>query len=107
MGETAVLAEFLHKIRINFAPELVILFGSRARGEELKNSDFGLIIVSEKFRGKHFLERMSAIYEFWERDEDLNPLTYTPEEFEEKSKEIGIVSQALKEGIKLYQKHNH
>gem|GEM_PF-4438397 len=31
----------------------------------------------------------------------LVPLCYTPEEFEEKKKEIGIVRQAVEEGIDL------
>lgn len=40
------------------------------------------------------------IYE-WDGPVDLEPLCYTPEEFEKKKKQIGIVSEAVKEGIEI------
>ncbi|MCX8042481.1 MAG: nucleotidyltransferase domain-containing protein [Thermodesulfobacteriaceae bacterium] len=42
------IREFLDKLK-NIEPELVILFGSRARGDYLKSSDYDLIIVSKHF----------------------------------------------------------
>jgi len=45
------IEEFLKRVRERFEPKLILLFGSRARGEELKKSDYDLIVVSEKFRG--------------------------------------------------------
>jgi len=42
------------------------------------------------------------MYEFWNHYPlDIEPLCYTPEEFEKKKKQIGIVSRAVKEGIEL------
>lgn len=44
---------FLKKI---FSPEKIILFGSRVRGDHLKDSDFDLIVISDKFRNINFRE---------------------------------------------------
>jgi len=91
--------EFLDKVKINFNPELILLFGSRAREEHLKESDYDFIIVSKKFEGIHFLKRIEQILSFWNLDQDVDILPYTPEEFEKKKLEIGIVSEALKHGV--------
>jgi len=103
MGEerTGELEEFLKKVRIRFSLGVVILFGSRSRGEYLKQSDYDLIIVSKKFEGVHFLERIYQLLELWDCDADVDLLPYTPEEFEEKKGQIGIVKQAVEEGIEV------
>jgi len=49
---------FVRKVKERFGPAVIILFGSRARGEELKHSDYDLIVVSRKFEGMPFLERL-------------------------------------------------
>jgi len=69
---------FLAVISDKYSAEKVLLFGSRARGDYLINSDVDMIL--------------------------LEAICYTPEEFEEKKKEIGIVSEAVKEGIELIAK---
>jgi hypothetical protein len=60
-----------------------------------------LIIVSKKFEGVHFLERIYQLLELWDCDADVDLLPYTPEEFEEKKGQIGIVKQAVEEGIEV------
>ncbi|RLI73498.1 nucleotidyltransferase [Archaeoglobales archaeon] len=93
--------KFIEKINNKFKPCKIILFGSRARDNFLKNSDYDVIVVSDKFKGIHFLDRMKLIYEFWNKMEHLDVLCYTVEEFKRKEKEIGTVSKALEEGILL------
>jgi predicted nucleotidyltransferase len=67
------------------AERLVLLFGSRARGDALQDSD----------------ERATAVL----RDVDfpfaVDVLYYTPEEFERKRRELGVVSAAVEEGVAL------
>jgi len=65
MGEEGIieLEGFLEKVRRRFSPEAMILFGSRARDEHLKQSDYDLIIISKKFEGIHFLERIYQLLE--------------------------------------------
>jgi hypothetical protein len=98
---TGEIKEFLGKVHDKFHPEAVLLFGSRARGDFLKESDYDFIVVSKKFRDIHFLRRIELLLELWDYDWDVDILPYTPEEFETKRKEIGIVSEAVKQGILL------
>jgi predicted nucleotidyltransferase len=101
MGEKGArgIEKFVERVKERFRPRAIILFGSRARGDELKGSDYDLIVVSEEFRGVPFLERLSMLYELWDLDCHLDILAYTPEEFEEKRQEIGVVREAATEGV--------
>lgn len=96
-----LIDEFLTKLGQAFKIEKVILFGSRAKGDALKKSDYDLIIVSSDFQGIPFIKRMTLVYKFWTLDIALEALCYTPEEFKKKSRQITIVSQAVKEGIEI------
>ena len=98
---TKVASKFASRIRKAYSPERIILFGSRARGDNFRSSDFDFIIVSEKFRGTPFLERPCAIYDFWDEPVDVEAICYTPEEFTRKLKQYGIVRTAASEGIDL------
>ena len=93
-------------IKVHIPDAKIILFGSRARGDELKNSDIDLIIVSRTFEGMHFTDRVSLILRIlWKTKTlpsiDMDILCYTPEELRKKSKEISIVKEALRYGIQL------
>jgi hypothetical protein len=75
------------------------LFGSRARGDWLEESDWDIIIVSPQFSHISFPERATLVLrEIPLRRVEL--LCYTDEEFSEKVAEIGIVAEAAK-GIRL------
>lgn len=97
----SLLSEHLKYIKKEFKPEKIILFGSRARGDNLKTSDIDLIVVSKKFEGVDWRKRMINVFGDWDKKQMLEPICYTPEEFEKKKKQIGIVRQAVKEGIEL------
>ena len=98
-GDIEEINEFIAKVKKEFKPEAIILFGSRARGEELKGSDYDLIVISEKFQGVPFLERLFKLYELWDLDRGADILAYTLKEFEEKKREIGIIQKAAEEGV--------
>lgn len=100
--ETAKIVKFFAaKIKKAYSPEKIILFGSRARGDHFKSSDFDIVIVSKKFIGIPFLQRLSKIYDYWTAKVDIEAICYTPEEFLRKSKEHGIIRRAIQEGIIL------
>jgi predicted nucleotidyltransferase len=103
MGKRGIeeINEFLKRVEGKFMPERVILFGSRGRGDYLKHSDYDIIIVSSSFEGIHFLDRLTMLFELWDYDFDLDILAYTPKEFEEKKEEIGVVNEAVREGVEL------
>jgi len=92
---------FAKRLRKVFDLNNIFLFGSRARGDNFLESDFDFVIVSEDFKNIPFIFRASKIYDYWNQKQDIEPLCYTPEEFEKKKKQIGIVRQAVKEGIEL------
>lgn len=94
-------ARYLPRLRRRYRPELVLVFGSRVRGEALAESDLDLLVVSERFRGVPFLERVSKLLMDLNLPFATDVLCYTPEEFARKRRELGIVSQALEEGLLL------
>lgn len=47
MTEAEILAEAVARIRAQFAPLQIILFGSRARGDAQPESDFDLMVIRE------------------------------------------------------------
>ena len=48
--ETIEIREFVRQINKKFSPEKIILFGSRAKKDHLKDSDYDIIVVSKKFQ---------------------------------------------------------
>ena len=95
------MKEFVQRLKARFDIEKVLLFGSRVKGEALRNSDYDFIIVSKDFKGIFFTDRISMLYDLWELEAPLEALCYTPEEFKKKAREISIVREALKHGILL------
>ena len=50
--------KFVNAVKKEFSPSEIILSGSRANATEWKQSDFDIIIISEKFDGMHWLKRI-------------------------------------------------
>jgi predicted nucleotidyltransferase len=88
-------------LKKNTIQKKILIFGSRARGDHLIESDVDMIIVSKKFEGINWIKRIQEVSELWEGMVLSETLCYTPKEFEEKQKEWGIVRQAVKEGIEV------
>ncbi|MBI4147273.1 nucleotidyltransferase domain-containing protein [Candidatus Woesearchaeota archaeon] len=104
MGTTTdpKIKDFVKRVQNNFKIAKAIFFGSRARGDHFKNSDYDIILVSQDFEGIFFTKRISMMYDFWRYYPlEIEPICYTPKEFSQKKKEIGLVRQAVKEGINL------
>jgi len=96
------ITDFVEKVRLKYKVTQAIFFGSRARGQELADSDYDVILVSPDFQGVFFSQRSALMYDFWRHwPLEIEPLCYTPEEFETKKSQISIVSEAVKEGILL------
>jgi len=96
------IIDFVKRVKKKYKIEKAIFFGSRARGDYLKHSDYDVILISSQFKGIFFTKRIAEMYKFWKFFPlEIEPLCYTPEEFKIKSKEHGIVSQAVKEGIEI------
>ena len=104
MGEREHLIENIRKFKDNLNREKridkIILFGSRATGRSQKDSDVDLILVSPTFRGMK-IGRARGLHKYWDIDMPVDFICYTPEEFEEKRKQVSLVSLAVEEGIEI------
>jgi len=95
----ARLSAFVRKSGLQI--QAAYLFGSRARGDALKESDVDVILVSQDFADQDFFERMTHMYRFWDGPESIEPLYYTPDEFSKKKSQITIVREAMKDAVPI------
>lgn len=87
------LRELLRKSPIPI--KSAFLFGSRARGDYLEESDWDLLIVSPEFAGIRFPDRATVFLKKVPlRGVEL--LCYTEDEFQDRVGELGIVAEAAK-----------
>lgn len=92
---------FGKKIKAQFKPAKILLFGSRATGTSWTYSDYDFIIISPAFKNTHWLDRISLTVKHWKSDRPIDILCYTPAEFEHKKKTSSIVKEAIKKGIEI------
>ncbi|MFQ6071438.1 MAG: nucleotidyltransferase domain-containing protein [Methanosarcinales archaeon] len=79
----------------------IILFGSFARGDYHQGSDIDLVIVGD-FK-ERFFDRIGKILDLNDTDFDLEPLVYTPEEFDKMIKEKRLfLQEVMNDGIIVY-----
>ncbi|MDW7971575.1 MAG: nucleotidyltransferase domain-containing protein [Nitrososphaerota archaeon] len=100
------LEEVVKVLKKHMADAKIIIFGSRARGNALKSSDIDMIIISKIFENMHFTDRAPYVLKILWRNKvlpavSIDVLCYTPNEFEKKKREIGIVREAVHYGIEL------
>ncbi len=93
--------DFARSLHQQIDAQKVILFGSRARGDWLRESDYDFVVVSERFEGVPFPQRPVDLYQYWQGHPGVELLCYTPEEFERKHQQITIVREAAREGVEL------
>lgn len=104
MTRQAVLEQLrakLPELRETFHPQDIILFGSHARDEAREWSDIDLIIVSPGFEQVKRPNRHRPFFKIMWRDEAVDLICLTPEEFEKLLGWPGVVSTANREGIHL------
>lgn len=87
------LSRVVDKIRINYRPEKIILFGSLAIGVPSQTSDIDLAII--KKTKKRFLDRNLEVALIADPLEAFDFLVYTPKEWQEMQKKIIILFKRL------------
>lgn len=98
----AIIKDFVSRVRSEYRLTQAMLFGSRARGDQRLDSDYDVILVSPDFANIFFSKRSALMYDFWTHwPLEIEPICYTPEEFEKKKNQIGTASEAVREGIAL------
>lgn len=104
MGKTRVKVKDVKDLRsivlsLPLKLEGAYLFGSRARGDHLQESDWDVMLVASDFANMPFPQRGTYVLEHSKlRHVDL--FCYTPAEINNRLDEIGIVAEALR-GIKM------
>jgi hypothetical protein len=78
-----------------------ILFGSRARGDQLRCGDVDLIVLSRRFAGVPFIRRLVGLQSLWRSPLFLEALAYTPEEWALCRGTSGVLAAAAREGIRI------
>ena len=94
------LKTFLHAIINQLKIEKIILYGSYARGDFHEYSDIDLIIVGD-FK-ERFFDRIGHILDLVPYDLNIEPFTYTKEEFEKmEANGNPFIITAINEGLNL------
>jgi len=94
--------KFLARLVRDMAPDRVILFGSRARGEHRARSDYDILVVAKRFRGVPWVERAFLVVRLWDLPLDLEAICLTPEEFRRRSSELSIIGEAVRLGVTVH-----
>lgn len=95
------IKEKLDVINENLQPDIVVLFGSRAYGLASDESDIDIIIVSKKFENIKFVKRAAYILKLLHYPLHVDPICYTPSEFERMKNISLVLKDALTNGIEL------
>lgn len=95
------LGDYLPRLKECFSPDQVWLFGSRARGDALEESDLDVLVVSERFATIPWPERAAQVLIEAGIGHNIELLCYTRAEFDVKRSELGTVSAALEEGERV------
>ncbi len=65
---------------------VVYLFGSYARGDHLLDSDVDIVVVSNRFKGMSYADRVAMVRLMLPQDMSFDIIALTPEEFEERKR---------------------
>ena len=96
-----LLKVFKNNLGREISIKKMYLFGSRAKGNAKRWSDFDLLIVSSMFWHKETYERALGFRKYWNFDYPVDFLCYTPEEFNKLKKQVSIVKEAIENGIEI------
>lgn len=105
-GVDSVVADFLEKkldvIKREYAPVMLLVFGSRAKGTAGPDSDIDLMIVSERFEGTRYPNRMGEFLNRVWPDVAVDAICYTPAEFDRLvAKGWPLIRNAIKDGVRV------
>jgi predicted nucleotidyltransferase len=79
----------------------VYIFGSRVYGNPLLESDLDMIVVSEEFGKRSFIENMELLSRMWDGSFTVEMFPYTPEQLRKYAERKTVVSEALRKGIRI------
>ncbi len=95
------LTRFTSEIRTFFTDAKIMLFGSRAKGNARQDSDYDLIVVSEKFRKIPYIDRAAEVWRNSNTIIAADILCYAPGEVDKIAKNSVILTEALKTAVSI------
>ncbi len=94
-------SDIIQSIINNYAPQKIVLFGSYARREAHEGSDIDLMVIKET--SKRFIDRIADVIKLNNTLIPLEPLVYSPLEFETMKKgKRDFIMTIEEEGIEIY-----
>jgi predicted nucleotidyltransferase len=98
------LERIVEKLKSDYNPEKIILFGSLSQGKVKEASDIDLAIIKET--DKRPLDRSLEVARITQPILGVNFLVYTPREFqrEQEANNFFVVDEILKRGRVLYER---
>ena len=99
-----IAGEYLTVLRRIMPVDKAVLFGSAARGTGNQDSDIDMVVISDWFKKKRFLDRLTLLSRARGNkflDWPMDILGYTQEEFEHLSRASAVLAEAKKDGIEI------
>jgi hypothetical protein len=94
------IEKFVERLKEEINLKEIIFFGSRSRNDYLESSDIDLIIVSPDFKDVDYLKRFELVYPYL-KELRIEFIPLTSEEFEIKRKQLTLINEAVREGMKI------
>jgi predicted nucleotidyltransferase len=95
------IAKLLNKLKKELKVEEAYIFSSRVYGDPLRESDIDILIVSDKFKNKGFIENMIRVSMLLDGNLDVEIFPYTREDLiKYKGKKI-VITEALEKGMRI------
>ncbi len=95
--DLALLASFIESLGKRVSLSSVVVFGSRARGDNLEGSDYDALVLSPDFADYNRFERIELLLDAWPGILPFEPVAMTPEEFA--AAEGALVWDIIDEGL--------
>jgi predicted nucleotidyltransferase len=101
---TDILEQVVERVRDVLEPDRIVLFGSRARGDDRADSDFDVLVVADSDEPRY--RRSAPLYRILaDLPVEVEIAVYTPDEVHEWSEvPQAFVTTALREGTVLYER---
>lgn len=98
--DSSLLSAFADSLRDTISATSVVVYGSRATGDNLEDSDYDILVLSPDFKRYDRFKRIELLLESWPGDVALEPVAMTPEEFSEA--EGALIWDMLHDGQVIY-----
>ncbi|MEN3047556.1 MAG: nucleotidyltransferase domain-containing protein [Candidatus Caldarchaeales archaeon] len=99
--QSAELARFLRRLKRELNVTEVYLFGSRVYGTPLVDSDLDMLVVSEEFGKRSFVENAMLVSGLWDGSFTIEAFPYTPAQVEAFRERKAVVREAVTKGIRV------